>query len=191
MVSRRRPEHLLRFAALTAEVQQALRVRGKDSPKGRAEVAAEAGVTSGTLWALWSGRQSPSPTLTARLADVLSWPRLVTISESIRQRECAVCGQRFIDPTAELRGLYCSKRCRGTGDSRNKRESKHVRVAIIARQLERHREAVARFCRHCALDGVCPDNTCDLRPVSPLPLPRGQQWLELHGRAKWLQRKTS
>jgi len=183
----RRPEHLLRFASLTAEFQKALKVRGRESAKGRAVIAEEIGVSAGTMWSLSTGRSTPSPTLVAKLADVLSWPRLVVLSEEIRGKECATCGQPFIDPTAELRGLYCSKKCRGTGDSRNKRESISERAAITKRQLARHRDAIGRFCRSCSPGGVCPDSKCELRVVSPLPLPRGQQWLELHGRAEWLR----
>jgi hypothetical protein len=53
---------------------------------------------------------------------------------------------------------------------------------IARRQLALHRGAVGKFCRWCSSDGMCPDANCLLRPVSPLPLPRGEQWAEVRAR---------
>lgn len=40
----------------------------------------------------------------------------------------------------------------------------------IARDLDRHRAAVEKFCRSCEWDGFCKNVECELRPISPLPL---------------------
>lgn len=71
---------------------------------------------------------------------------------------------------------YCDATCRQHGQ----RERGKVRVresaAIAVNRLKQHQDAVEAFCRSCS-DGICPDATCALRPVSPYPLGKGQDLL--------------
>jgi hypothetical protein len=182
-----RPEHLARFAALTEHVQRAIARRHLEDAAGRRWIAAECGVDKAHIWAIWTGRSIPSVTLVAKLADVLHAPDLIRTSNAIRTKACAICGQPYLDSTGELKRLYCGDSCHKTALSRQRRGSHLESIAITRRMLERHRDAVGKFCRACACDSVCPDAECVLRPVSPLPLPRGQQWAEVRKRATWLR----
>jgi len=45
-----------------------------------------------------------------------------------------------------------------------------TRLTTLETMLERHRAAAGAFCRSCEPDGLCQTPTCELRPLSPLPL---------------------
>lgn len=186
----RNPEHLARFAALTDGVRRAIERQGLESAAGRRWIAAECGVDKAHIWGIWTGRTVPSPTVVAQLADVLHAPNLVRTSNAIRSRECVVCGQPFIDSTNEMKRMYCGRGCQHSAGSRQRRGNKVESIAITRRMLDRHRDAVGKFCRACT-DSICPDAKCALRPVSPMPLPRGLQWDEVRTRMPLFLRKTS
>jgi hypothetical protein len=180
-----RREHLLRFRRLTVELQAAMKRRGRESPAERNRLAQEVGVTPETVWGYSTGRIIPSMTAVARLADALSWGRLVTLSEELRTKACVVCDQPFLDSTHDLKRVACNEAHKRTHATRQRRGSRAEALTITSRMLERHRQAVGAFCRACSDSGICPDRSCELRPVSPLPLKAGEQWAEVIARAPW------
>jgi DNA-binding XRE family transcriptional regulator len=184
-VSGRKPraEYALRFRPLTTELQTALRRRGIESGPELRKLAEEVGIARATLWAIRSGRSIPIPATVALLADVLAWPRLASVSTELRTRECGVCGQTFVDSTLHFARLYCREECRKTGATRSRRGLTQEQRTVSERRLVLHQRAVADFCRTCVVGtGVCSNASCELRPVSPYPLPKGEQWAEIRRR---------
>lgn len=179
-------EHLQRYAPITKTLQSALRKRGITTGPQRLALAEECGISYSALWTFRTGKSIPSVTTVRALSHALDWPYLVRESNRLRTRSCPVCERTFIDSTNECKRVYCEEACRQTNQSRIKREEmsgrKQEHITITKKMLARHRDAVDAFCRACVPDGVCHDPSCQLRPVSMMPLPRGQQWAEVRKR---------
>lgn len=179
-------EHMLYFRPLTVAIQAALERRGITAHTSKVALAATIGCRPETVWAIQTGRMVPGVEFVARLADALDAANLITISDRLRSKNCAVCEQPFVDSTSAFNRVYCCITCHGTGNARNKREMKQEKLVVQVRLLDKHRLAVAAFCNRCT-DSVCPDATCELRPVSPKPLPRGQRVAEVRRLAPWVR----
>jgi hypothetical protein len=181
-----RQEHLDRYAPITKTLQAALAKREIKTSAQKSELAKECGISYSALWGISTGRRIPSPTTVKALSIALGWPYLVRESNRLRTKSCLVCERTFIDSTNEGKRIYCEEACRQTNQSRIKRESergkKQEHITITKKLLTRHRDAVDAFCRSCCPEGVCDNPSCELRPVSMMPLPRGQQWAEYRAR---------
>jgi transcriptional regulator with XRE-family HTH domain len=137
-------------------------------------LAAEAGLSAQTISNLRRARNQPSIRAAAALADVLDWPKLLTVAERARRRPCRVCGQEYVTiHNSQTRRVYCGHRCQQVHWNRQAalgRQRKRRKVEKAASfRLQAAQKAVAAFCRSCQWDGVCRDDSCELRPVSPLP----------------------
>ena len=149
---------------------------------GSTALAAEVGCDHNYINTLRRGEHWPSHVMAVRLAEALMVPRLAAMSLERVQRYCDVCGRGFLLRSARGKTKKrCSKRCTVTANRRNAAERDRVRgirdkalrerVGMISRvRLTEHQEAVAAFCRACEPEGLCRTATCELRPVSPLPL---------------------
>lgn len=186
----RKAAHLVHFQGLISEINRCMKIRGI-TPRKRGQLAREAGIGYSGLWNILRGHSAPSASTTTALAEALDWPRLQTISDSIRTKQCEICPKSFMDHTSTLKQRYCSKACRGTANTRARRASRGDERRILARRLEKHTEAVQAHCRWCEPAGICQDSECALRPVSPLPLPRGEQWEEVKRQQPWLLEKSA
>lgn len=187
MSSLPRSDSVLR-APMRRALLDAMTRRGLEGLAGRKELAAMVGVTPETVWSWATGRMTPSHETAAKLSDVLGHEGLIRLSERLRTKACVVCGQPFVDVTSSLKRLACCEAHKRTHATRVRRgiyaDDKAESLSITGRMLAMHRDAVGAFCRQCA--DVCPEARCPLRSVSPVPLPRGEQWAELQRRTPWL-----
>ena len=115
----------------------------------------------------------------AALADVLHAPELLAYSERDRTRQCVVCNQGFVTRhTRKSVQRYCSAKCSNVYWTRRHTSKRRNSVRREIHLLSEYQDAVAAFCRSCTQgEPACRDNTCELRPVSPLP------FIAIHRRA--------
>lgn len=128
---------------------------------------------------LRSGTRFPLPATAARIAQVLEWPALAELCIRLRARVCEVCGKEFVDNSRQLKARFCGKGCQSTSITRRKRGSHGKLLVVLQHEMERAREAVGAFCRSCAPEGVCWNDQCELRPVSPLPTHYGDMQVDV------------
>lgn len=76
---------------------------------------------------------------------------------------------RRIDELAREAGTVRKRDLRDATATFRATRNRGVRITL-ARDLDRHRATVERFCRSCEWDGFCKNAECELRPISPLPL---------------------
>jgi hypothetical protein len=123
----------------------------------------------------------PSQAVVVRLAEALGWDRLITLSLELRTRVCLGCGREFVDRTARLHAVRCSKRCKNTHVRAIRAAARGEVIATRNVTVVRLEESVARFkdllavhCWSCEPDGVCrnagamsDDEDCVWRDVTP------------------------
>lgn len=117
------------------------------------------------------GKHLPKLETATRLAEILDWPKLADIVRLARQRKCQVCSKPFIDNSN--RGLdtrTCSHSCRHLLWMRKSRYSQVRRGVVTNHRWEIAIEQIAKFCWDCQPQGLCEDDECHLRGLSPLPL---------------------
>lgn len=155
------------MTAFSTQLRHAMTRRGAS----RADIYRPLGACSTSVKQWLEGTVYPDHGTVVAIAEILSWPSLV--EQSIRDRSgvCEGCGK----PTLATRGSkpprYCGDRCIRRLTDRQRRDAKRLQVVgVVARERDRLREAVAAFCSNCTLgDGICREEDCELRPVSPLP----------------------
>lgn len=180
-----KPEHIARMQPLISEVKRAISTRKVTN----IWLAEQMDMNKATISNIRMGKAVPSATACARLADVLNWPGLVTLSTQLRTKHCSNCGQEFVDSTNDLKRMYCNRSCHHTSASRQRRESTHHeqgwKVVMAERKVKKLRAAIAAHCAECSLgSGICHDASCHLQRagVSPIPLERGEQWEKVRQR---------
>lgn len=139
---------------------------------GRVRLAAALGLQSSSIIAQWrTGNTLPTAARAKVVAEVLEWPRLYQIAEAARIGTCArpSCGKTFINEGGGPR-VYCSDRCRTIMQGVDGVESGRRDRDTLYRDREELRGAVRAMCLRCEPKGLCQDEGCPLRPVSPLPL---------------------
>lgn len=137
------------------------------------EVRMRLGVSDNAVSRWATGQRLPHHERAVGLAEMLDAPHLARLSIELRGRTCVICERAFIDMSARLHGRCCSPACRARyGDQGNAAKAARTRVRgeLARRRLTIHQEAVTAFCRACEPEGLCRTSTCELRPVSPLPL---------------------
>lgn len=136
----------------------------------RADVARETGACT-TLVKRWmAGACYPDHRTVIALADLLHAPHLVSQSIADRSGTCEACGKATMATRGSTPPRFCGHRCmRRTADRRKFDRQGSQERKVLRRSLEEHREAVAAFCGDCTQgEGLCRDDECLLRPVSPL-----------------------
>jgi hypothetical protein len=153
------------------ELSKAIKARGLR----KVDVWRPARISRSTLMNALSGNDTPSIETAERLADVLGWPSLVDVARRSREGRCAICGAPFLAATHATKRRYCGSNCTQIAHMRLARESQRKRTLtdtrLVKQRLAIYQESVAAFCRQCG-DTECPDATCLLRELSPLPLAR-------------------
>lgn len=116
------------------------------------------------------GTRFPSMEQAAGLAEHLLSDELAAIIATGHTVACVVCDREVVQTKRTRHPRYCSAACKATHHDRVRRNSTAQEGLIAKRRLTMYQEAVAGYCRECTLgEGVCRDDGCDLRSVSPLP----------------------
>jgi len=182
----RRLEYAKRFGA---QLQRALTAR-KMRPFHLFKKAG-GGFSHYSLEAWLHGRALPRLDRAIKLAEILDWPLLASITRDGRTGACQRpgCNRTFISETGKSR-MYCSPRCYklvheyelGFAHAQRKKLGgeeavQHAQAAegrAAIQELGELRRSVASMCDECEPEGYCRTPDCPLRVVSPLPLARAE-----------------
>ena len=154
----------LRLSDFATELGKALEHNDMNVP----ELAVHCGVSSNAIYLWLRGIRRPTMAAAARAAEILNWPRLVTVSAKDRRRRCIVCNRQYVSLAKNpSHGRFCGTKCQQTWHARQQRGN---RESIAFARLREHQAAVEAMCRSCEpADLICRNNGCPLRGVSPLP----------------------
>lgn len=120
----------------------------------RARLAEQLGVTA-TMVGYWrAGRYLPQVGMAQLLSEVMGDPRLLTLVQAARTGRCP-CGSTF--DREQSRRQYCPIGCQ-----------RRAHLKGGAKALDPRQEAIDAMCRGCEPEGICRDDSCALRPYSPL-----------------------
>ena len=135
------------------------------------ELADRTGLDRQTIGSLRSGHHNPKPSTASRIAEALNEPELLAIVMRDRVRTCALCGNGFTTiHNVITRRIYCSEKCAQSAGNRRRIVKRHSDFRTERHRLSEYQEAIEDFCHSCEpVDLICRDDTCHLRPVSPLP----------------------
>lgn len=148
------------------ELALAVAVRGIT----RATIAEQMGNQHVHRWL--AGQSMPEHGTVVELADLLGWPRLVTLSAAVRTGPCSLCGQPGLNMRKPYPPRFCSKRCMYRANDRKRRGVVRLtRAESHSRRLTLYQDAVRAMCMSCtARSMVCTQPDCELRDVSPARL---------------------
>lgn len=166
-----------------AAIGRAIDVAIKKSGLTNEEVADLCEVSDSAVSAYRRGKRTPSMRTCVRLGGELLTPYIVELARQLYSSSCLICGRETVDGGQQYKKRYCSYSCKSTASSRRAREKtqrKRESTQFMYRQrLEKTNEAIAAFCDDCTgREGLCRDEDCLLRPVSPLP------FIPIHGLKK-------
>lgn len=151
-----------RSSRFGAELSRAMRAR--DVTVGG--LATAVGMSEGQLGLLRRGRSYPRLATALALSDALDWVPLGRLAREEHVFTCAACGQPGTNESVGRPRMYCDDVCAALG---RKKGINIPDVGPDTRRLRVFSAAVAAMCRGCEPEGLCRDNDCSLRPVSPLP----------------------
>jgi hypothetical protein len=138
------------------------------------DVHHETGVSLSALYKIRRGLSVPSIQTAARLAEVLDMPSIGEAALALRTKQCIVCTGTFVDRGRNNTGRCCGQQCSQVMRVRRERKASEEyfgRLHVIARRrMSTYTRAVLAFCSACEPEGMCRKASCELRPVSPLPL---------------------
>ena len=139
-----------------------------------ADIARETGMSTSTIYKIRDGNRVPAIETGAKLAEVLDMPALGLAVIELRTKQCIICTGTYVDRGrnnyARCCGVACGRTLRQRKD-RQAAEDYYGRLQIIARRrMDKYTRSVLAFCRACEPEGMCRRASCELRPVSPLPL---------------------
>lgn len=158
----------------TGQTKAALRQRGISA----SDLARAVGVIPDTMFRTLRGEQAGSIELWNRITEELGRPDLMEIVLKNFERTCRVCMATYYDYVIRRVGskrerMTCSKVCGDTWAKRAKRTANERAsgrdLTMMRRKVERYDAAVVAFCRSCEPLGVCRNEDCELRTISPLP----------------------
>lgn len=132
------------------------------------ELSEASGLSADTLWSIRSGRGMPLHETVVAIADALGLEGMIEMSLDLRRRPCDVCGTVYVDMSRRRARLYCTKRCLVLARLRRNRGSRARKAMVDRHRLEEFQAAVVAYCHGCEPQGICRDDECALRPVSPL-----------------------
>lgn len=137
-------------------------------------LADESGISVSALYQMKNGRRTVTVASAHLLATILEDDRLVAAAIEMRTKACEVCGAAYVDNARTHNSHVCGKQCASVKRSRQQRVAyvaeRNRTATVQERRMKIYSEAVLAFCRACEPEGVCRDQTCGLRPVSPLRL---------------------
>jgi hypothetical protein len=149
-----------------------LRREMKEQGKQSRFLSTELSVSPATVKSWRGGIALPTYENAVRLADAMNQPRLMEIARI--DRDCLTCNETFIVTGKTIGKAYCSRRCSNIAGWRRKANlgmrDLQLIITIETEQNDQRRTAIADFCDKCTLGALCPDASCPLRPVSPIPL---------------------
>lgn len=177
----------IKAAAFGRELSLALTTR--DVPMK--EAARVVGIGRTAIDHYRTGQVLPKTATARALAELLDWPKLAEIITAARTFVCQRpgCGRTYRHEGGGPR-RYCTPACvtqaeaqrtatkrlrqagqKGDGRLRSAAIAQLRSAARIADERARvAEEAIAAMCRSCEPMGLCRTPSCELRPVSPLPL---------------------
>lgn len=118
-----------------------------------------------------NGAALPSPDRIDSVAHVLEAPELITFITRAWKRNCLVCDIEYTANTAKGVKLYCSPSCKHVSKKLSYAPAKKARKTPLEAEALLGRLVISDFCNDCSGgNGLCPDQECGLRPLSPLPL---------------------
>lgn len=118
-----------------------------------------------------NGSALPSPDRIDSVAHVLDAPELITFITRAWKRNCLICDIEYTANTAKGVKLYCSPSCKHVAKKLNYAPAKKARKTPLEAEALLGRLVISNFCNDCSGgNGLCPDQECGLRPLSPLPL---------------------
>lgn len=139
-----------------------------------AAIAEETGIAPSTIYKIRNGNRVPAIQTGARLAEVLDMPILGLAVIEMRTKQCFVCTGTYVDHGRQNTAKCCGVKCGRSLRQRKERQASseyYGRLHVIARRrMDKYTRAVLAFCRACEPEGMCRNASCELRPVSPLPL---------------------
>ena len=149
-----------------------------DSGLRPTELSRSAGIAREHMQRMLRGDVAGSVDAWTRLCEALDKPGLMAHILPAFTRECIVCTSPFVDTIIRREDskryrMTCSVKCGATYARRMKR-AYNERVSgrtltMIRRKLEVYQAATTAFCKSCEPLGVCRNDGCELRGVSPLP----------------------
>lgn len=162
------PDHPRKAAAVRfgKELIRAIAASGAT----KQDLARATGHREALIWAWTKGNHLPRIESAQKLASALNAPKLVQICVDGRKTNCVECGKVLVQASGPMK-RYCSSRCQNIQFKlRHAKGSPRERVVSAERQLSVYTNAVQEMCFTCEPEGMCRDNGCPLRVVSPLPV---------------------
>lgn len=136
------------------------------------------GISRDHLRKMIAGQVSGSLEAWTKVCDALDRPGLMAHIIPYFTRTCIVCTSPYVDSVIRNEGSSryrrtCSTRCGDTyanrmWQARNNQRSAN-RMTVVRRRLELYQRLTVAFCKSCEPLGVCRNDGCELRGVSPLP----------------------
>lgn len=161
-----RKQHAVRFGK---EVRKARLAKGLS----RRALALQLAIGESALWTYESGGNLPRIETAQRLASGLGAPILVEIVLESRTGACANCGKTIVHKGGTNR-RYCSSECQSIVQKiRDAKGTARDRAVAAERRRDLQQACIDAMCRACEPEGLCRDEDCPLRMVSPLPLALG------------------
>ena len=138
------------------------------------DIARETGLSHSTLYKIRDGNRVPAIQTGAKLAEVLDMPVLGLSVIEMRTKQCIICTGTYVDHGRQNTAKCCGVKCGRSLRQRKERKASteyYGRLHVIARRrMDKYTRAVLAFCKACEPEGMCRRASCELRPVSPLPL---------------------
>lgn len=162
------PDHPRKAAAVKfgKELSRAIAASGAT----KQDLARTTGHREALIWAWTKGNHLPRIESAQKLASALNAPKLVQICVEGRKTNCVECGKVLVQASGPMK-RYCSSRCQNIQFKlRNAKGTPRERVVSAERQLAIYSNAVHEMCFTCEPEGMCRDDGCSLRVVSPLPV---------------------
>jgi hypothetical protein len=150
----------------------------KESGLRPTELSRSAGIAREHMQRMLRGDVAGSVEAWTRLCEALDKPGLMAHILPAFTRDCIVCTSPFVDTIIRREGsrryrMTCSVKCGATYSRRIKKaqndRSAGRTLTMMRRKLEMYQEATVAFCKSCEPLGVCRNDGCELREVSPLP----------------------
>ena len=137
-------------------------------------LAEASGVSVSALYAMKHGKRTPTIESASLLASALEHDELVAAAILMRTKTCEVCAASYVDNAKTHNSAVCGRQCSSVKRSRQQRvqyvAERNRTATVQARRIRLYSQAVLAFCRACEPEGICRDQMCGLRPVSPLRL---------------------
>ena len=142
----------------------------KESGIGSTELARQVRCGQPMMHRYVTGKTIPMLDRAKILSELLANEKLLTIAKEWAKRTCAMCGIVFYTANLQMKAKYCSPNCKGIAYRKQRSARSALTAKFALERVKTYQRLVDEFCGDCtAGDGICRDDECILRPVSPLP----------------------